>query len=234
MTHAGHTWIALMFAVTISGCATGPLSCFHAPDPYSCLEPGSDEWWAERAQAPPGVRQRCHKGKMWPVRPRPTGEPQQFSHTYHSAHYWPLPYLCQDRQYIRDITEVQRANGWQQETTLFHRHFDENHMLSVPGQLHLTDILEITPDQYRTIHIQASYNAEIDSARVANVRNVVAQLTGGMEAVPVVIRQGRDYSRPASEVQTINDLYDSSIPTPRLGGGTGGGTAAATAIPTGP
>lgn len=229
MTNVGHNWIALLLVIATCGCSTGPFSCLNN-DPSCPQEPGSCEWWSVRAMAPPGVRQRCHKGKNWPVRPRPTGEPQQFSHIYHSATYWPLPYVCQDREYIRNITEIQRANGWRQQMTLYHRHFDASQMLTVPGRLHLTDVLELSPMEFRTVEIQASFNPEIDSARIANVRQAIAELTGGMEDVPVEIRQARDYSRPASEVQMINDLYDSSIPAPRLigaGGGGGGGMGAA-------
>ena len=178
---------------------------------------------------------------MWPVRPRPTGERQQFTHTYHSATYWPLPYVCQDREYVRNIVEIQRTNGWQQETTMYNRHFDDTQMLTVPGELHLADILEVTPDQYRTVYIQSTYDAEIDNARVANVEQAINDKSWGMGSVAVVIRKGRDYSRPASEVKTINDLYNASVPTPRLataggggGGGAAGGAAAATAVPTGP
>ncbi len=51
-------------------------------------------------------------------------EPQQFSHTYYSEHYWPLPYVCQDRAYVHAAMEQQTALGWQEDTTLFDRHFD--------------------------------------------------------------------------------------------------------------
>lgn len=237
----GRCWIALLFATILSGCATGPISFVSEDEACNAVEPGSCEWWSQRALDPPGVRNRCCKGKVWPVRPRPTGPRQQFSHTYHSATYWPLPYVCQDRQYIRDIVEIQRTNGWQQETTLYHRHFGDDQMLTVPGRLHLVDILEVTPVRYRTVYIQSSHNAEIDNVRMANVQQSLLDLTGGTDSMPVVIRSGRDYSRPASEVKIINDLYDGSVLTPRLGGaaggasgGSAGGASSAAAVPTGP
>jgi len=187
--------------------------------------------------APPGSRQRCRKGKNWPVRPRPVGEKQQFTHSYHSAHYWPLPYVCQDRQYIHDIIGIQETNGWQQETTIYHGHFDEDGMLTKPGELHLLDILEVTPDAFRTVYVQSSANPEIDNLRISNVQQAIAELTGGTEHIDVVPRRGRDYSRPASEIKIINDLYDATIPAPRLangGGGGGGGAAGAGAALGGP
>ena len=135
---------------------------------------------------------------------------------------------------MRDILGVQTNLGWQQETTLYDRHFEAEQQLNVPGRLHLTDILQVAPSARRTVYIQSSYNSEIDNARVANVQQSIAELTGGTELLPVVLRKGRDYSRPASEVKIINDLYNASVPTPRLGGGGGGGGGSATAAPAGP
>jgi hypothetical protein len=226
-----HLSLLLTAMTAVCGCATGG---FPVVDPGGEGSPGSAEWWAHKAEQPPGVRQVCYKGKTWPVRPRPTGERQQFTHTYHSAHYWPLPYICQDREYMRNIIGLQSSLGWQQETTLYARHFESDHQMSVPGRLHVTDILEVTPMSRRTVYVQASYNPEVDNARIACVQQVIAELTGGTEVVPVVLRKGRDYSRPASEVKVINDLYNGSVPSPRLGAGAGAGGSGGASAAVGP
>ena len=223
----GQCFIALVIASAICGCATGPFPLVGGDENVGGAVPGSNDWWAQKAMLPPGVRQKCYKGKNWPPRPRPTCERQQFTHTYHSAHYWPLPYVCQDRQYMTDVISSQEQNGWQQETTMYHRHFGDDQILNVPGRLHLVDILETTPSRYRTVYVQSSYDAEADSIRKSNVQQTLAELTNGEEQIQVVIRRGRDYGRPASEVKLINDLYNSSIPAPRLGSSGGGGGASA-------
>ena len=215
----GQCFIALVFASAICGCATGPFPIVGGDENVGGAEPGSNDWWAQKAMLPPGVRQKCYKGKMWPPRPRPTGERQQFTHTYHSAHYWPLPYVCQDRQYMSDIVNIQQQNGWQEETTMYHRHFQDDQQLNVPGNLHLVDILETTPTQYRTVYVQSTYDTEIDNIRLANVQQAVNELTNGEESIQVMVRKCRGYDRPANEVKMINDLYNSSIPAPRLGSG---------------
>ena len=46
---------------------------------------------------------------------------------------------------MSDIINTQEQNGWQQETTIYHRHFTDDQTLNVPGRLHLVDILETTP-----------------------------------------------------------------------------------------
>ena len=214
------------------GCTTGPFAILSEDQPTG-LEPGSNEWWAHQASLPAGARQRCYKGKNWPVQPRPTGPKQQLTQAFHSAHYWPLPYICQDRAIVKQMVSLQETNGWTEESTLFTRHFKPDNTLSVPGELHLIDILEDNPLKYRTVYIQSTYNETIDAARMANVQSVIQEVTQGQEEVPVVVRRARDYSRPANEVNIINDLYTGSIPTPRLGRGGGSGTS--TGLPvTGP
>ena len=74
MRIAGPCIITSLLAIAVSGCSTGPFGFMTSDEHDTGLERGSAEWWAERALDPPGVRQRCKKGKMWPVRPRPTGE----------------------------------------------------------------------------------------------------------------------------------------------------------------
>lgn len=219
--------ITFVLGLCFTGCATGP-ACFHD----GCgPEPGSPEWWSQQANSPSGVRSTCHKGKVWPARHRPTGERQQFSHTYHSAHYWPLPYVCQDRAYVKEIIGNQQRNGWQQSTTLDNRFFDENHQLNGPGEAKLLNIIEITPAAYRTVYVQETRLPEIDNIRLSNTQQRVMELTQGQEGIGVELRKGRTYSRPASEVKIINDLYKSSIPSPRLSASGGGGSSAAAAAP---
>ncbi|MCH2200532.1 MAG: hypothetical protein MK102_01070 [Fuerstiella sp.] len=229
--------LALAMMTLFSGCMTGP-SLIEQTDPYSSAEPGSGLWWSEKAQITPGVRQKCSKGKIWPVRPRPSGDGQQFSHTFHAAHYWPLPYVCADRQYVGEIMEVQKINGWTEENTMYSRHFNSvDQTLTRPGRLHLLRILEITPFQRRAVYVQSTRDPGIDSVRLAEVESAIAELTHGPETIAVSLRSGREYSRPASEVQIINELYNSSIPAPRLtlasgsaGSSIGAGSGAAPAI----
>ena len=220
-TIGGPCSLAFAMMTLLVGCVTGP-SLVERTDPYSNARPGSAQWWSEKAQITPGVRQTCKKGKIWPADPRPSGEGQQFSHVFHSAHYWPLPYVCADRQYVSGIMEVQKSNGWIEETTLYSRHFSsDDQTLTRPGQLHLLRILEITPLQRRTVYVQSTRDPAIDNARLSNIEGAITELTHGTETVSVSLRRGREYSRPASEVQIINDLYNSGIPSPRLGGATG-------------
>ena len=225
--------LSLLIAGAIQGCATGP-HLFERTDKTSCYEPGSDEWWAEKALLPPGQRQQCKKGKIWPASPRSTLPPQQFSHVYHSEHYWPLPYVCQDRQSVRDMMDMQVSLGWQEETTIYNRHFDLNtNTLTRAGELHLERIVYVVPPERRAVYVQATHDAGMDAARMEIVNAAVASISNGHIDVPITLRECQEFGRAASEVQAINSTYNSSIPSPRLSsaGGSGGATTAGTGTP---
>ena len=223
MKKHGLIQFAILIMVSSAGCMTGP-TIFERHDQYSSLEPGSDAWWAEKAMLPPGVRQKCHKGKVWPPVPRSTQEPQQFSHTYHSEHYWPLPYVCQDREAVAVALEQQTSLGWQEQTTLYEQHFDPvTHQLNRAGNLHLDYILHVVPAHRRTVFVQSTYQPDVDSIRTESVNQAMAMFSQGQSPVAVVVRECQQYGRPAAEVGQINARYLSSMPSPRLNSGSGGG-----------
>lgn len=220
--------LALLAVGAIQGCATGPQFFGHT-DKTSCYEPGSDEWWAEKALLPPGERARCKKGKVWPASPRSTEPKQQFSHIYHSQHYWPLPYVCQDRAAVRDMIDFQTSLGWQEETTLYDRHFEpDTQQLTRAGELHLQRIVYVIPPEHRAVFVQSTHDDALDAVRMEVVHSATASLSHGNFDVPVSIRDCQELSRAASEVQSINSMYNGSIPSPRISSaGSAGGSSSA-------
>jgi len=222
--------LALMLAGAIQGCATGP-HLFERADKTSCHEPGSDEWWAEKAELPPGQRQTYKKGKIWPASPRSTLPPQQFSHVYHSQHYWPLPYACQDRQAVRDMMEMQVSLGWQEETTIYNRHFDpQTNSLTRAGASHLERIVYVVPQERRAVYVQSTHDAGMDAARMEIVNAAVASICNGNIDVPVTLRECQELSLAASELQQLNSMYNGSMPSPRLSPAGGSGCTASSGI----
>lgn len=216
---------AMMLLVAGAGCTTGP-TFFERHDKNSRYEPGTDAWWAEKAALPPGVRQQNKKGKIWPMRPRSTQEPQQFSHTYHSEHYWPLPYTCQDRQWVNQTESQFVSLGWQEETTLYDRHFDPaTQQLNRAGELQLSYLVHVIPLERRTVHIQSTFDTALDEIRLEGVTAAVGRMNHGVVSVPIAMRDCQEVGRPAAEVETINTLYNSTIPSPRLGSSSGSGSS---------
>ncbi|MGE3314397.1 MAG: hypothetical protein AB7O26_04715 [Planctomycetaceae bacterium] len=190
----------------------------------------SDEWWAREAEKPVGARQKDHKGKLWPPYPRPADDGgQQCCHEYHAAHYWPYPYICEDRSYVRNLSQAQINNGWITETTLYSYHFnEETHELTDSGRLHLRWILENVPPEHRMVWVQTAPNKDVAAVQLLNVRSAAVEIAGEENLPGISHRVTTPTGRPALEVDAIRRLEIQSIPEPRivieaLPTGTGGG-----------
>ena len=183
-----------------------------AGEPY----PYTDEWWAMRAQDPPGARQVEKDGKLWPPFARPVGEKQHWKHKYHHAHYWPHPYNCDDQAYVRNIIDQQASGGWVTATTLHDYHFDpETHELNSVGRDHLYWIVNAAPVQHRTVYIAMAMASAEDSLRQASVEKNVQEFQPG-GSIPVLMRYDRFKGRSAQEIDQLRRLELQSIPRPRL------------------
>lgn len=208
---------AMVVSVFVSGCNSGPRILRQRHDENSCYPPGSDEWWAEKAMLPVGTRQKVFHGKVYPVQPRPTGEHQQFSHIYHAAHYWPWPYVCQDRQHVRSVWHTMETNGWTEATTLYDYHFDvETDRLTTPGRNHLLWIMETIPESKRVAYVDTTTDPIVNQVRLENVRVTATEFAVNSTVPPISMRNARPTGRPASEVEAIRKQEISTMPVPRL------------------
>ncbi len=186
----------------------------------------SEEWYAIEADSPVGARQKYKKGKLWPPFPRPQGKEQQLSHRFHAAHYWPFPYRCKDRDYIRDLSQMQTAQGWLNETTLYDFHFDpESQELNHAGRLQLRWIMETAPVQYRQVSVQSGSSIEQSQIRVQSTTAEAIQMAGADGIPPIGLRITSATGRPAVEINQIRRLEFGSMPNPRIQYTTGGGSA---------
>ncbi|MDA0836064.1 MAG: hypothetical protein O2955_21425 [Planctomycetota bacterium] len=182
--------------------------------------------WEEKAMRPVGARQKTWYGKLWPIKPRPTGPNQPLVHRYHAAHYWPLPYICEDRAYIKNLSDLQVAGGWVTATTLYDYHFDPvTNELNRAGEIHLRWILENTPAKYRMTFVQNSGDSTFNQHRLESVQAQSVQLMGEGATPPVMLRVTSPLSRPAVEIVNIHRADLETMPPPRITGVTGGGSA---------
>ncbi|MDA1017232.1 MAG: hypothetical protein O3A00_22590 [Planctomycetota bacterium] len=225
------TTALLLAATSTTGCQTSPLNFTGT----GCLECQSkqnkEEWWAEKASLPVGARQRYEKGKMWPPFPRPTGEEQQMSHVFHANHYWPYPYKCDDRRYVRDIMESHAASGWVEATTLYDYHFEEDsNELTHTGRNHLYWILKHVPAQRQMTFIEQLPDAQMNQERMENVKLAAADLMGEEHVPAIMLRLTSPYGRPASEVDAMRRKEIATLRSPRIsyGGDTGSAEIAKT------
>ena len=176
---------------------------------------GSREYYEAHAADPPGSRQKYHHGKLWPPRPRPVGEEQPFIHKYHTAHYWPHPYNCEDRATVARFAELQIANGWQAATTLYDYHFDPTtHQLNSAGRTQLHWILTHVPIEHRQAYVAVGAQSQSNAVRVQNVEHEIATIVGTDAALPVLMRVTNPLGRPAAEVQKIFSTAEQNMLPP--------------------
>ena len=169
------------------------------------------------SQVPVGTRQKERAGQLWPPFSRPTGEEMQFSHKYHHAHYWPYPYNCEDRDFVRSLSAQQVANGWVSHTTLYDYHFDaETHQLNNSGNLKLRWILEHAPEERRMVSIQSGNSAVVSEGRMAAVRSESIRIVGESNIAEIALRVTDPLGRPAMEVDGIRRAELESMPSPRI------------------
>jgi len=178
--------------------------------------PEREAYYAERAAEPIGARQVEKHGKLWPPYPRPTGPANLPSHLYHAAHYWPHPYTCQDRDYVRSISAAQTSNGWVTMTTLYDYHFDDSQKLNDSGRMQLRWILENAPTQHRYAFVQAGIDNATSQTRLEAVKSEATQLVGADQVPPVLVRVTSPLGRPAEEVDSIRRKERESILKPRI------------------
>jgi hypothetical protein len=222
MTSATHRFVSvvLLIATASVGCSSA-LRTSRNSEYEDATDRGprrwSEEWYDIEAQKPVGSRQRKRHGKLWPPYPRPIGEQQQASHRFHAAHYWPWPYVCDDRRYVREVTQLQVMNGWMTATTLYEYHFDEEAQeLNHSGQMHLRWILENAMGDRRVAWVQTASDTETSQKRLNSVQVAAANLVGDGNIPPIKLRMTTAYGRPALEIKAIRDAEISTMPEPRI------------------
>ena len=194
------------------------------------------DWYARRALDPVGSRQRYIKGKMWPPYPRPEGLSMLPSHRFHTAHYWPFPYVCQDRQSVREFIASQEDAGWVNQTTLYEFHFDpDTQLLNRSGVLHLQWILRSAPTHRRVLYVQTADTAKASELRLTSVRGIAEEMVGSQNVPPLIPRVTAPIGRSADEVNAILKGDIASQPVPRItsaiGGGSSGGSSGTGSTP---
>ena len=203
-------WQDLLRSAIVPLCLMATVAQAAGPFPFS------QEWYQMRADDPPGARQIEKDGKLWPPYPRPVGRKQTFKHAFHSAHYWPYPYNCEDRAYVNNLLDQQTGAGWVDATTLHDYYFNtETQQLNEAGQNQLVWIAASVPAQYRTIYVSQGKSIEMGQLRAGQVEQFF-QRAGINSVPPIVTRQEFFAGRPAIEVDRLRTLELQSIPRPRL------------------
>lgn len=178
----------------------------------------SADWYDAQANRADGARQIHSHGLNWPPYPRPCGEGEELTTRFHHAHYWPHPYNCYDRNYLRAVSAAQAASGWQKETTLYSYHFEEkDNTVNHAGKLRLRWILQTIPEQRRSVFVQASDDKAVSEARLANVRAAATELVGENALPPIILRTAIAEGRPTDEINQIRKMEKGGMRQPQIG-----------------
>jgi len=136
---------------------------------------------------------------------------------------WPEPFVCADRYDTRVPFAAMVENGWRRQNMLGDHHFlDEQTALTEAGQLKIRRIMTEVPQQHRTIYVHEALDADVTAARVLNVQQYAASIAPDGGLPPVLTTDIPSRGSPASRVDIIGRMFESSIPEPRLPGATGG------------
>ena len=168
---------------------------------------------------PPGTRQVIKDGLAWPPFPRPTGPKASWKTQLHHAHYWPFPYNCRDRAYVRGVAAAQVAAGRAEHAAVHGFHFDPvTHGLTDAGRSHLGVAVHAarTTGAATPIAVSAGPTAEASDARVAAVRRAVDEMGAPQLGAAVVLTSMPSHGRPALEIERLRKDEILSMPQPRI------------------
>ena len=200
----------------VYGVHAGP----HAPRPRPAAEP----------VYAPGGRQVAKKGHLWPPFPRPTGPKAGVATQFHHAHYWPLPYTCRDRAYVRGLAAMQASAGRAAHAAVHGYHFDPaTHALTDAGREHLRVAVRAAHFAGSApIAVDAAGSPEDSESRMDAVRVAVAELGAPHLGGNVRLSHEPAVGRPALEIDRLRKDEILSMPQPRIPVSVGTGAGALT------
>jgi len=130
---------------------------------------------------------------------------------------WPKPFVCPDREAVREPFFAMVAKGWQRQNTLGDYHFEgETGKLTEAGELKVRWIVEQAPRHHRTIFVRRADSPEETAARIDLVQQAAIQWVPEGELPPVLETNLDAGSWPADRVDTIDRKFRDTTPDPRL------------------
>ncbi|MBN2022903.1 MAG: hypothetical protein JW809_08910 [Pirellulales bacterium] len=135
---------------------------------------------------------------------------------------WPDPFVCPDRQAVREPFVRMVAKGWVRQNTLGEHHFEpENGKLTYAGVLKVRKILLEGLPEHRTIYVYRALKPGETAARVDAVQQLAAETlrTGELPAVLETDLPAPGW--PADQVDGVSRRYQATMPDPRLPAATG-------------
>ncbi|MGA2061924.1 MAG: hypothetical protein ABSG67_15670 [Thermoguttaceae bacterium] len=137
---------------------------------------------------------------------------------------WPAPFVCPDRQTVREPFAIEVNNGWRRQNMLGDFYFEPTTgQLTEAGKLKIRWIVFEAPEQHREIYVHIGKTGEETQARLAFVTAEAGSLAPQGQVPPIMQTSISDGGSPADRVDMIERKYQSSTPIPRMPAPTGQG-----------
>lgn len=136
---------------------------------------------------------------------------------FHENQRWPWPYPCPDRIAVREPFCIMVNNGWRRQNLLGDYYFNPNtNQLTTAGQLRVQWIMTQAPPERRAIFLEHELNPEVNSARLAVVRDYATKVS--MDGQPPQITETylMAEGRSAAIVDATNVKFFQNQPPPVL------------------
>jgi hypothetical protein len=144
---------------------------------------------------------------------------------------WPAPFVCPDRQTVREPFAIMVNNGWRKQNMLGDFYFEPTTgQLTEAGKLKIRWIVFEAPEQHREIFVHIGQTNEETQARLAFVTAEAGSLAPQGQVPPIMQTSISDGGYPADRVDLIERKYQSSTPIPRMPAPTGQGSSSSGAM----
>ena len=148
---------------------------------------------------------------------------------FHRNNCWSEPFSSLDRRTVHAPFQAMEMKGWRTQNTLGYHYFDpETQALNEAGQRKLQLILNMSPDQFRTVYVTQAFEQTDSEKRLDSVQQSLAKLLPNQSLPEVIPVDTEPRGWPAEHVDQIERKMYSTIASPRLPGfqaaGGGGGS----------
>ena len=146
---------------------------------------------------------------------------------FHRNNAWPEPFLSADREVTREYFRIQVNNGWRMQNTIGRWFFDdETNQLNEAGEIKLRQVATQSPVHRRTVFVLMGTTPDVTAKRVESVQQTLAKMLPEGPVPQVLLTDVDLEGGSGAYYDKVNTAYNSSIPSPRLIGGSGGGGSA--------
>jgi hypothetical protein len=130
---------------------------------------------------------------------------------------WPWPYICPDREAVREPFAIMTNNGWRRQNLLGPHHFDASkNTLTTAGELKIHWIMTQAPPERRNIFVERSLDSAVTAQRVEAARQYAIQLANDGRSPQVGDTHLVSEGRPAAAVDATYTRFNESMPAPIL------------------